>query len=215
MQRNLRYISPGGVRQDAAHAYLQPRLQDGKHPNLHVLTEHEVLKVTFEGTRAAGVVVSGGCSIKVKRMIVVSAGTLGTPLLLERSGVGSREVLARAEIDVVAELPGVGEQFQDHNTMLTSYHADLQPEETWDVLLNGESTYEKLAEQNSKLMGWNGAEITSKIRPTDAEIEDILDRNARELWDRDWKHVPNKPVATISTANGYVELCIGSQILIS
>lgn len=210
VQRNLRYISPDGVRQDAAHAYLHPRLQDGKHSNLHVLVEHDVLRVVSENKSAVGVEIRGNPDfqdsnvvhkIGAKKMVVVSAGTLGTPLLLERSGVGNGEVLTRAGIDVVADLPGVGQEFQDHNTMVVSYYTSLRPNETYDNLLNGEVTFQKLLEQKSKILGWNAAEITSKLRPTDAEIDASLGIHERRVWDRDFKNYPNKPVATISTAN--------------
>lgn len=211
-QRNLRYISPDGTRQDAAHAYLHPRLQDGKHPNLHVLVEHEVVRVIFENHNAVGVEVRGNPEfrdstqahqIKAKKMVVVSAGTLGTPLLLERSGVGHKEVLTKAGVDVVAHSPGIGEDFQDHNTLLLSYYTSLLPNETYDDLLKGKTTMENLLAQKSKMLGWNAAEITSKMRPTDQEIDILLGTgDARSIWERDFKKIPNKPVATISTANG-------------
>ncbi|RYP53516.1 hypothetical protein DL768_001553 [Monosporascus sp. mg162] len=211
VQRNLRFISPDGIRQDAAHAYLHPRLRDGKHPNLHVVVEHEVLRVITENNKAVGVEIRANpafqnCSqvhkIKGNKMVVVSAGTLGTPLLLERSGVGGKEVLTRAGIKVVADSPGIGENFRDHNTMLLSYYTSLLPNETYDSLLNGEVTFQQLLEQDAPILGWNSAEITSKVRPTDEEVDAILGAEALELWERDFKKITNKPVATISTANG-------------
>lgn len=55
-QRWLRYVSPEGKRSDSAHAYVHPLLQDGKHPNLHVLVESKVIRVLFdENKRACGV----------------------------------------------------------------------------------------------------------------------------------------------------------------
>ncbi|KAJ3536714.1 hypothetical protein NM208_g6609 [Fusarium decemcellulare] len=213
VQWNLRFISPDGIRQDAAHAYLHPRLQDGKHSNLHVLVEHDVKRVLFDGKKAAGVEVYGNPqfqnsthvhTIKARKMVVVSVGTLGTPLLLERSGVGDKEVLERAGVNVVADVPGVGKDLQDHNTMVVSYYTSLGPNETYDDLLNGKATFQQLLEQNSKILGWNAAEITSKVRPTDEEIDALLGTSARKVWDRDFRDNTNKPVATISTANGFI-----------
>lgn len=210
VQRNLRYISPGGNRQDTAHAYIHPRLQDGKHPNLRVLVEHEVLRVLFENKRAAGVEVRGTPdlerdssvhTIKARKMVIVSAGALGSPLLLERSGVGDKEVLDRAGIDPVSELLGVGEGFQDHNSLLASYHTSLEPGETVDHLLNGKSTFKQLLEEKDEILAWNTAEVTAKIRPTSKEIDALLSPGARALWDRDFKDVPNKPVASIASAS--------------
>jgi choline dehydrogenase-like flavoprotein len=212
VQKNLRYISPDGIRQDSAHAYLHPRLQDGKHPNLHVVVEHEVVRVLSEKDKAVGVEIrpnpeygngAGVQTVKAKKMVVVSAGTLGTPLVLERSGVGSKDVLDKAGVEVVSDVPGVGEDFQDHNTMLLSYYTSLLPNETYDDILNGQTTLQQLLEENHEMLAWNSAEITSKIRPTEEEIDAMgLSEGARLLWDRDFKNNKNKPVATISTANG-------------
>lgn len=48
VQRAKRYISPAGKRQDTGHCYLHPRLQDGKHPNLHVVVDSQVIRVLFD-----------------------------------------------------------------------------------------------------------------------------------------------------------------------
>jgi alcohol oxidase len=55
IQRAKRCVSPDGTRQDVAHQYLHPRLQDGKHPNLYVLVETQVVRVLFDGKKASGV----------------------------------------------------------------------------------------------------------------------------------------------------------------
>lgn len=210
VQPNLRYISPDGTRQDAAHAYVHPRLQDNKHHNLHVLVEHEVLRVLFDDKRATGVEVrgtphvhddAGVHTIKARKMVIVSTGTLGTPLLLERSGVGNRNVLDRSGISLVADVPGVGEGLQDHNSILAGYYTSLKSDETADDLLNGTVTFQQLLEQKDDMLTWNAAEVTGQIRPTDEEIETLLSPDARKLWDRDFKGVPNKPVAMIATAS--------------
>lgn len=210
MQRNLLYTSPDGTRQDAAHAYLHPRLWDSKHSNLHVLVEHEVLRVLFENKRATGVEVrgtpdvqngTGVHTIKARKMVIASSGALGTPLLLERSGIGDKKVLDRSGVSLVAELPDVGEGLQDHNSLLAGYYTSLQPGETVDDLLSGKATFQQLLQQKDKMLAWNAAEVTGQIRPTDEEIDDLLSPDARTLWDRDFKGVPNKPVAMIATAN--------------
>jgi choline dehydrogenase-like flavoprotein len=170
-----------------------------------------VEKILFENQRAIGVKIhgtpgfqdnSGSHIIKARKMVIVSAGTIGTPLILQRSGVGAKEVLERANVDVVADLPGVGSEFQDHNTQLLSYYTSLRPNETYDDLLNGQTTFEKLLADKSPMLAWNSAEITSKVRPTDDEVASVLGPEALKLWERDFKNVRNKPVATISTANG-------------
>ncbi|TQS32985.1 hypothetical protein Golomagni_06685, partial [Golovinomyces magnicellulatus] len=110
--RWLRYASPDGKRQDTAHRYLHPLLQDGNHPNLHVLTETKVDRVIFDGTTASGVVVVPNQAhkpqtgltrpveaiIKARKLVIVSAGALGTPQILERSGVGQGPRLEKLDI---------------------------------------------------------------------------------------------------------------------
>jgi alcohol oxidase len=213
VQRNLRFISPDGVRSDAAHAYLHPRLRDGKHRNLQVLVEHEVTKVTLENGRAVGVEVRGTPgsqnhtettrSIRAKKMVIVTGGTLGTPLILQRSGVGDKSVLDAAGVEVAVHLPGVGSNFNDHNTMIAAYYTSLKPNETYDDLLSGKTTFLELLEKKAPMLAWNSAEITSKVRPTSDEIA-LLPKEARDLWDRDFEDVKNKPVGTISTAGGFI-----------
>jgi choline dehydrogenase-like flavoprotein len=53
LERWLRYVSPEGKRQDTAHRYLHPKLEDGEHPNLHVLVESKVVRVLFDETKRA------------------------------------------------------------------------------------------------------------------------------------------------------------------
>ncbi|GKT52106.1 alcohol oxidase 1 [Colletotrichum spaethianum] len=96
------------------------------YPNLHVLVETQVLRILFEGKekRAAGVEIRANPKfaqngkdnstkiVKAKRLVVASAGSFGTPLLLERSGVGDPAVLEKAGVTVVESLAGVGNDFQ-------------------------------------------------------------------------------------------------------
>ncbi|KAI1861939.1 hypothetical protein JX265_009442 [Neoarthrinium moseri] len=129
VMRALRYVNPQGKRQDTAHTYIHPRLKDGEHPNLHVLTESLVERILFEGTRAVGVSYKPNQTlqpdadnavrtVKARKLVILSCGALGTPLVLERSGVGSSDILQRASVDLVADLPGVGCRYQDHHMML-------------------------------------------------------------------------------------------------
>lgn len=112
-----RFVSPeDGKRQDAAHAYLHPRLKDGAHPNLHVLVGSQVTRVILdEGKRATGVefrpnpaLMTDPTSgkpvtglVRARRMVIVTAGAFGSPTILERSGIGDREVLQRAKVPVI------------------------------------------------------------------------------------------------------------------
>ena len=61
--------------------------------------------------------------VKARRLVVVSAGALGSPAILERSGIGSVELLSSLGVDVISELPAVGEHYQDHHLLLDVYPA--------------------------------------------------------------------------------------------
>jgi len=99
--------------------------------NLYLRTNARVSRVIFEGDKAVGVAyvparnrAHGGkmmeTIVKARKLVVLSAGTLGTPQILERSGVGDRNMLEKLDIKVVSDLPGVGEEYQDHYTTLSS-----------------------------------------------------------------------------------------------
>lgn len=91
-------------------------------PNYHILVDTTVNRIVFDGTHASGVeyLPTGGGSIstiKANKEVIVSAGALHTPGLLERSGIGSEAVLGSLGIEVVSNLPGVGSNFQDQTTV--------------------------------------------------------------------------------------------------
>lgn len=87
--------------------------------NLHVLTQTRVAKINLSGRgradrRATGVTLQDGQVIRARREVILSAGSLQTPQLLELSGIGRSDVLAAAGIQQIIDLPGVGENLQDH-----------------------------------------------------------------------------------------------------
>ncbi|MEQ4720017.1 GMC family oxidoreductase N-terminal domain-containing protein [Nonomuraea sp. B19D2] len=100
-----------GRRWSSADAYLRPATS---RPNLHVVTGATVDRVVFDGRRATGIEHSGGAQIRAKREVVLSAGAIGSPFLLMRSGVGAPAELRDAGIAIVHELPEVGKNLQDH-----------------------------------------------------------------------------------------------------
>jgi len=108
----------GRRRASAARTYLKPA---AKRPNLQVITGALVHRVLFDGTRATGVEFSrnGGQESSIERAhaaceVILAAGAVGSPHLLQLSGIGDPEVLAKAGIAVRHALPGVGKNFQDH-----------------------------------------------------------------------------------------------------
>ena len=115
-----------GVRWSAAKAFLRPAL---KRPNLSVRTGAHVERVIIDthdgGARASGVVVrfsgAGTETLRARREVLLAAGAIGSPQILQLSGVGPPPLLREHGIDVVADLPGVGANLHDHLQIRSIY----------------------------------------------------------------------------------------------
>jgi choline dehydrogenase len=110
-----------GLRSNSAYEYLRPA---SKRSNLTILTDATVSGVLVENQRAVGVMfIKDGkrCSAHVHREVIISAGALQSPKLLELSGIGDRNLLDKHGIQVVNHLPGVGENLRDHTDVRLSY----------------------------------------------------------------------------------------------
>jgi choline dehydrogenase len=104
----------GGVRESAATAFLKPAM---RRANLTVVTNAFATKLVFEGRKAVGVeYLSGGETIVATagREVIVAAGAVNSPALLQHSGLGSPSLLGEFGIEVVRALPAVGANLQDH-----------------------------------------------------------------------------------------------------
>ncbi|MCH6588208.1 MAG: choline dehydrogenase, partial [Proteobacteria bacterium] len=103
-----------GVRASTASAYLRPALE---RPNLTVVTGALSERVVLEGKRAVGVAYlkgGGRVTAKAAREVILAAGSIGSPQLLQLSGIGPGDVLRAAGVEVAHDLPGVGENLRDH-----------------------------------------------------------------------------------------------------
>ena len=103
-----------GIRQSTAEVYLKPAI--GR-PNLTIITEAATRKVLLEGRKCVGVVYQrNGQAITVRagKEVILCAGAVATPQLLELSGIGRADILQQFGIPVLHELPAVGENFRDH-----------------------------------------------------------------------------------------------------
>lgn len=118
-----RTVTPKGRRASTARGYLD---QARSRPNLtivtHALTDH----IVFDGKRAVGVNYLQGDSnqlthAKARREVLLCAGAIASPQILQRSGVGPAALLKSLDINVVHDLPGVGENLQDHLEMYLQY----------------------------------------------------------------------------------------------
>jgi choline dehydrogenase len=103
-----------GRRCSAANAYLKPAMHRA---NLKVLTHALATRIIFEGRRARALEFThGGAShrVQIDAELILSGGPINSPQLLKLSGVGAAAELSELGIDVVHDLPGVGENLQDH-----------------------------------------------------------------------------------------------------
>ena len=103
-----------GRRWSAANAYLSPSL---KRSNLSKQSRTLVRRILFDGRKAIGVEYERGGQVHTAyaaREVVLAAGSINSPKLLQLSGIGSANLLSELGIDVVADRPGVGENLQDH-----------------------------------------------------------------------------------------------------
>lgn len=196
-----------GRRSDAATAYVHS-VMDLQH-NLYLRTNARVSRVIFEGTKAVGVAYVPARNrahagelketiVKARKMVVLSSGTLGTPQILERSGVGSAPLLKQLDLKVVSDLPGVGEQYQDHYTTLSIFRVSNEST-TLDDFLRGNKDVQKelfaeweTSPEKARLSS-NAIDAGFKIRPSEEELKE-LGPEFNELWNTYFKDKPDKPV---------------------
>ncbi|BBU28943.1 oxygen-dependent choline dehydrogenase [Burkholderia sp. THE68] len=144
-----RTVTANGRRASTARGYLDRAKHRG---NLTIVTHATTDRVLFSGKRAIGVAyLHGGQRVTahVRREVLVCSGAIASPQLLQRSGVGRADWLKALEIPVVHDLPGVGENLQDHLEMYMQYECkepvSLYPALQWwnqpaigaEWLLNG------------------------------------------------------------------------------
>ncbi|MBT5575183.1 MAG: choline dehydrogenase [Alphaproteobacteria bacterium] len=111
---HIQWTTKNGRRSSAATAYLNPAK---KRKNLSVIPNAQVHKIIFNGNRAIGVdyeIAGRRHSIYANKEILLSAGAIHSPQILQLSGIGSAPELKQLGISVIADLPGVGENLQDH-----------------------------------------------------------------------------------------------------
>ena len=109
-----------GQRFSSARAFLEGAKQ---RPNLHIATLTDVLRVEFDGQRATGVYLrdkTGERSVTANCEVIISAGAIQTPLLLQQSGIGPAALLQSLGVPVVVDAPEVGLNLREHR------HADMR-----------------------------------------------------------------------------------------
>ncbi|KAF8752311.1 hypothetical protein RHS01_07964 [Rhizoctonia solani] len=187
--RLAQYINPlTGHRQDAAHQYIHTQ---SNNKALHVLTETLVTRVLFEGTKAVGIEVvrnqgqdpdtnQSDRRIFARKLVVMSAGALGSSTILQRSGIGEAIQLSDLGIQVVGDLTGVGKNYEDHPLCLWAYHV-----------------YGKIPaefERGKGMFTSNFAGSGSKLRPTSNELK-AMGSDFNERWKNYYEVAPDKPLS--------------------
>ncbi|EKM52684.1 uncharacterized protein PHACADRAFT_126707 [Phanerochaete carnosa HHB-10118-sp] len=199
-----KWISKSGMRSDVAHHFMYNK----KHPNVTLTVGHLVKRVLFERTRAVGfeyvqnpkVFPNASAEVlvaKAKRLVVLSAGAFGSPTILERSGIGARAVLEKAGVKQLVDLPGVGENYQDHPVIFAPYLASEDSETIDGIVRNQEADFGKWSTQwkkdGSGLMSSNALDAGIKLRPTAEELEAIGPAFTKK-WEDYYLHAPDKGV---------------------
>ncbi|MGV3553770.1 MAG: GMC family oxidoreductase [Croceibacterium sp.] len=100
-----------GLRESTAKAMLAPMVEKGR---VHLQTGAQVARVLVEGGRATGVELADGRVIRARHEVILSGGAVQTPQLLMLSGIGPGAHLQEMGIEVVRDVPGVGENYHDH-----------------------------------------------------------------------------------------------------
>jgi alcohol oxidase len=155
-----------GKRSDTAHHFIYSLNSESKR-NLHILTNQRVVRVLFNDNRAIGVEYAAHDDFNVlgeaknpartvyaSRLVVLSSGAFGSPAILERSGIGSTDNLAKVNVDQRVDLPGVGENYTDHNLCVSPYLAS-EDSDCMDSIFGGDEELIKpyLAEWTEKGTG--------------------------------------------------------------
>jgi alcohol oxidase len=191
-----------GHRQDAASAYIHP-LANNK--SLHILTKTKVARILFEGTKATGVEIIANKqqdadadqtprTITARKLVVVSSGAIGTPVVLQRSGIGAADRLTKAGVKTVVDLPGVGANYEDHNLILFPFHVPDDTETIDPILSQDPATMEKLLPlfmQGKGMLTSNIIDAGSKLRPSADELKE-MGPEFNEVWKKIFVPAPDK-----------------------
>ncbi|KAJ6556748.1 GMC oxidoreductase-domain-containing protein [Mycena vulgaris] len=207
-----KWISSDGRRSDVAHHYIYNKSLG----NLSVFDGCLVNRVVIENGVATGVeflldkhvydsAPQDVRTVKVRRVVFASAGTMGSPLILERSRIGKKEILEKAGISLVHELSGVGENYQDHPFYASPHIVDPNSA-TLDAIFRGDPETWRIAsaqweKDGSGLLSTNGIESCIKIRPRLEELPE-LGPDFTDYWNSVLANKPDKPLSWITVSPG-------------
>ncbi|KAI0369246.1 alcohol oxidase-like protein [Pilatotrama ljubarskyi] len=212
-----------GTRSDVPHHYI---FNHTFNDNLRILTGYDVKKVVFgPGKKATGVQYIANArfhpntkpevlTATARRLVVISAGAFGSPAILERSGIGAKNVLTKVGVEQFIDLPGVGENYQDHQVVFAPYHVAESAHTLDGIATNDKAEIEKWTRQwqadGSGLLAHNGLDAGIKLRPFKDDL-DVIGKDFRKRWLEYYVPAPDKPVLWMGT----VSLFLGDRSKIS
>ncbi len=168
------YTIRDGRRGSTAVTYLRDA---ANRPNLRIITHAEVEAIALDERRASGVRFSVGGEkrfIKARREVLLAAGAIGSPQILELSGIGQGEVLQKVGIPVRHELKGVGENLQDHYQVRSVYEVTEAPyslNAVWHSKLLQMKTGIEYAFNRSGILA-NGAAVAGVFAKSSPELDE-------------------------------------------
>jgi alcohol oxidase len=177
-------------------------------------------KVILDGDRAVGVQTvptkplhpneKQSRIFKARKQIIISGGTLSSPLILQRSGIGDSKKLRAAGVEPKVDLPGVGLNFQDHYLTFSVFRSKPDGESFDDFVRGDPQVQEKVFQQwtmnGTGPLATNGIESGVKLRPTEKEVREIESTpfgSFKKGWDDYFKNKPDKPVMHYSVIAGW------------
>lgn len=129
-----------GHRQTAAIAFLNPIRS---RPNLRIMTDTDVTRILFDGTHATGVELRDKAGVRTEQAggeVILCAGALNSPRLLQLSGVGPAQALAALGIAVIVDAPDVGQNLREHRLLRMQFrvtgHSDNAAFSGWRLIVN-------------------------------------------------------------------------------
>ncbi|KIK56903.1 hypothetical protein GYMLUDRAFT_46795 [Collybiopsis luxurians FD-317 M1] len=204
------YISQKtGRRSDTAHLFIYNK-EESK--NIRIMTDHFVIRVLFDGDRAVGVEYTSSDKngdgqtqiVRASRLVVLSGGAFGSPAMLERSGIGAQEHLAAVDVQQKVDLPGVGENYQDHNLVFIPYFAAEDADSLDDIFSGNEdmiaSHLLRWTQDGSGLLAHNSLDAAIKLRPTGSKDLDEIGPSFTSAWTEYFANAPDKPIMITAAA---------------
>lgn len=186
-----------------------------KNTNLYLLIESTVTKINIERGKATGVeyvptVVTEGTTpprqtVKARKLVILTAGSLSSPRILERSGLGAKVILEAAGVTPIVDLPGVGTNYQDHNICLSAYKVADDCETSDDMCRRDPDAILKAEEgwlSGKGTMTSNFVDSGARLRPTEAEVTS-LGPDFQNYWKKQFEKAEDKAVIFTAWANGY------------